>query len=125
VTTAIRPYFTDLILAFERDGWKCTKCGSQENLQAYHIEPVPKETFDPIIIHRVENLQTLCAECHLRVRSILNLRVMTGNHYLFANESELIMTNPSKARGITEITNILGKSVISKIRRRTVKTIGA
>jgi hypothetical protein len=59
-------YSGNRLLALERDGWKCTQCGSQENLQAHHIEPVPKDQFDPIVIHRVENLRTLCAACHLR-----------------------------------------------------------
>ena len=57
-------YLSNRLLAFERDGWKCTKCGSRDNLQAHHIEPVPKGQFDPSVIHRVENLQTLCAACH-------------------------------------------------------------
>ena len=52
------------LLVLERDGWKCTQCGSRENLQAHHIQPVPKGTFDPKIVHRVENLQTLCERCH-------------------------------------------------------------
>ena len=60
-------YLTNRLLAFERDGWKCTKCGSRENLQAHHIEAVPTETFDPIVVHGVENLQTLCADCHQRL----------------------------------------------------------
>ncbi|HEV2226038.1 MAG TPA: group II intron reverse transcriptase/maturase, partial [Nitrososphaerales archaeon] len=57
-------YLVNRFLAFERDGWKCTRCGSRENLQAHHIEPVPQTPFDPLIIHRIENLQTLCKECH-------------------------------------------------------------
>ena len=60
-------YRSNRVLAFERDGWKCTKCGSQENPQAHHITPVPKGAFDPMVIHRVENLQTLCADCHQRL----------------------------------------------------------
>ena len=60
-------YLSNRLLAFERDGWKCTQCGSRENLQAHHIEPVPKGTFDPTVVHRVENLQTLCADCHQRL----------------------------------------------------------
>jgi len=60
-------YLSNRVLAFERGGWKCTKCGSQENLQAHHIEPVPKGAFDPVIVHRVENLRTLCAACHHRL----------------------------------------------------------
>ena len=57
-------YLSNRLLAFERDGWKCTQCGSQDKLQAHHIEPVPKGSFDPSVVHRVENLQTLCATCH-------------------------------------------------------------
>lgn len=60
-------YLTNRILAFDRDGWKCTQCGSRENLQAHHIEPVPKGVFDSVVVHRVENLQTLCTTCHGKI----------------------------------------------------------
>src|SRR5438876_12354807 len=45
---------------FERDGWRCQKCGSLEHLQIHHK------------VHRSQrgddarrNLATLCAYCHL------------------------------------------------------------
>ena len=61
-------YLSNRFLAFERDGWKCTLCGSRGRLQAHHREPVPKGTvFDSRVVHRVENLQTLCATCHSRL----------------------------------------------------------
>jgi RNA-directed DNA polymerase len=60
-------YLTNRILAFERDGWKCTTCGSRDNLQAHHIEPIPKGVFDPMFMHRIENLRTLCSTCHARL----------------------------------------------------------
>ena len=60
-------YLSNRILAFERDGWRCTQCGSREKLQAHHIEPVPKGTFNTSIVHRVENLQTLCRTCHRKL----------------------------------------------------------
>jgi hypothetical protein len=60
-------YLSNRIQAFERDGWKCTRCGSREKLQAHHLEPIPKGGFDPIITHRTENLQTLCSVCHLKL----------------------------------------------------------
>ena len=62
-------YLSNRLLAFERDGWKCTQCGSQEKLQAHHIEPVPIGTFNPTAVHRVENLQTLCAGCHAKTKA--------------------------------------------------------
>ncbi len=45
---------------FERDGFKCLRCGSQENLHADHVLPVAHggET-------TMENLQTLCSSCNL------------------------------------------------------------
>lgn len=76
-------YLSNRLLAFERDGWKCTKCGSRESLQAHHIEPVPKGTFDPVVVHRVENLQTLCVTCHAKIpkhtasASVLDNRTIT------------------------------------------------
>jgi group II intron reverse transcriptase/maturase len=57
-------YLANHLLAFERDGWRCTECGRQESLQAHHIEPVPRAAFDPMVVHRVDNLQTLCEKCH-------------------------------------------------------------
>jgi group II intron reverse transcriptase/maturase len=57
-------YLSNRIMAFERDAWRCTQCGNTENLQGHHIEPVPKGAFNPIVVHRVENLQTLCEKCH-------------------------------------------------------------
>jgi group II intron reverse transcriptase/maturase len=61
-------YLSNRLLAFERDGWKCTQCGSREKLQAHHIQRVPRGmVFDPQVVHRVENLQTLCAKCHSKL----------------------------------------------------------
>lgn len=57
-------YLSNRLLAFERDEWRCRKCGSLENLQAHHVEPVPKGVVDSDTIHRLENLRTLCETCH-------------------------------------------------------------
>jgi hypothetical protein len=63
-------YLSNRILAFERDEWKCTKCDSREELQAHHIESVPKGVFDPTIVHRVENLQSAIAGYQNIVRPV-------------------------------------------------------
>lgn len=44
---------------FERDGYKCLKCGSKENLQIDHIISVYKNGKNEL-----ENLQTLCKKCN-------------------------------------------------------------
>lgn len=48
----------------ERDGWKCTKCGSQKNLHAHHIVPWKEKKelrFD------VNNGITVCNSCHAKI----------------------------------------------------------
>lgn len=43
----------------ERDGFKCTKCGSAKDLEAHHIIPRRKGGADDL-----DNLTTLCKKCH-------------------------------------------------------------
>lgn len=42
-----------------RDGWRCQNCGASENLQVHHIQSRSELGND-----RLENLITLCADCH-------------------------------------------------------------
>ena len=44
----------------ERDGWRCQKCGSLENLQVHHKTKRSQQGSDSL-----ENLETLCARCHM------------------------------------------------------------
>jgi 5-methylcytosine-specific restriction endonuclease McrA len=44
----------------ERDGWRCQKCGSLENLQVHHKTKRSQQGDDAL-----ENLVTLCAYCHM------------------------------------------------------------
>ncbi len=44
----------------ERDGWRCQKCGSLENLQVPHKIKRSQQGNDAL-----GNLVTLCAYCHL------------------------------------------------------------
>lgn len=46
---------------FERDGWKCVKCGRMGALECDHIDPITSggDWFDP------DNLQSLCRGCHI------------------------------------------------------------
>ncbi len=44
----------------ERDGYRCTVCGSQVNLDVHHITPKRKGGQDV-----PENLETLCEKCHV------------------------------------------------------------
>jgi 5-methylcytosine-specific restriction endonuclease McrA len=44
----------------ERDGWRCQKCGSLENLQVHHRVKRSQEGNDCL-----DNLVALCARCHM------------------------------------------------------------
>jgi 5-methylcytosine-specific restriction endonuclease McrA len=44
----------------ERDGWRCRKCGSLENLQVHHKNRRSQQGDDVLA-----NLVTLCAYCHM------------------------------------------------------------
>ena len=48
----------------QRDGWRCQVCGSSANLQVHHIL-LRSQSGDDI----VENLITLCSECHDQIHS--------------------------------------------------------
>jgi 5-methylcytosine-specific restriction endonuclease McrA len=49
-------------LAAERDGYKCRLCGVMDNLEAHHAIPYRRS-----LDNSVDNLVTLCHECHARV----------------------------------------------------------
>lgn len=51
-------------MCFERDGWECQKCGSSESLHCHHIDGVVQ---NKIISNDLENVITLCKNCHKEV----------------------------------------------------------
>ena len=49
---------------YQRDGYKCVKCGSKEKLNAHHIfawQFYPEKRYD------VNNGMTLCEKCHIKI----------------------------------------------------------
>jgi len=54
----------------ERDGWRCRKCGSLENLQIHHRIKRSQQGNDEL-----ENLLTLCAFCHMAEHGQLSYRI--------------------------------------------------
>lgn len=64
-------------LVLERDGHKCIKCGSTENLQADHIKPF---CYFPELRLDVKNGRTLCVSCHRKTDTYgpKARRILTG-----------------------------------------------
>lgn len=51
-------------LVFERDKWKCQKCGISNGLHCHHITGVE---INPLESADIDNCMTLCKECHMMV----------------------------------------------------------
>jgi len=49
---------------FDRDGWRCQKCGSSSNLEVHHRQFRSQSGHDA-----EDNLITLCARCHAEIHS--------------------------------------------------------
>ena len=57
-------------MALERAGHRCELCGSRDNLQVHHIEPLePYERRSVNEKNRQENLMVLCRACHIKIHS--------------------------------------------------------
>jgi len=48
--------------AKRRDGWRCVRCGARGRLEVDHVQPVTRR---PDLAMVLENLQTLCRDCHI------------------------------------------------------------
>lgn len=50
-------------MVFERDGYRCRKCGDTErrNLRCHHIKPVKQF---PNLYYDIDNALSLCEQCH-------------------------------------------------------------
>ena len=60
---------------FDRDGWRCTSCGTAGRLECDHVTPLQREPGqDPF---DVNGLQTLCRSCHVSKTARENRRPLT------------------------------------------------
>lgn len=62
----MKPYHTRRwrllrLRVFERDGWRCVKCGAAGRLECDHVKPLHEggDAWD------MDNLRTLCRACHI------------------------------------------------------------
>lgn len=53
---------------YERDNYKCTKCGNKNNLNAHHIKSWKHH---PELRYDINNGITLCEECHIKLHQNL------------------------------------------------------
>lgn len=56
-------------LALIRDEYKCTNCGSTDNLQVHHIVRYHNFNGDYIKANELQNLKTLCCSCHSKLEN--------------------------------------------------------
>lgn len=63
---------------FERDGFKCKKCGSTADLTLDHIKPKSDGGTDSM-----DNLQTLCGTCNINKASFQKISLMERIKYIW------------------------------------------
>jgi 5-methylcytosine-specific restriction endonuclease McrA len=61
--------------SFERDGFKCIRCGESKPLQGHHIKP---KTFFPELALVVGNVVSLCLGCHEKAE-LANAALLDAN----------------------------------------------
>lgn len=77
-----------------RDHYMCQSCGLPESTQEHHVHhKIPFRQFsDPSIANRLDNLVTLCANCHTRAEMLLRIRSgLSGLCYAFSNIAPLFL----------------------------------
>ena len=50
---------------FERDQWRCTRCGAAGKLEAHHVEPLhvkPDQDY-----YKLDGIATVCRKCHILI----------------------------------------------------------
>jgi len=57
-----------------RDGYQCADCGSVQNIQVHHIDELGRNKPKEIQNHSMDNLLTLCGECHLKRHNPVSVR---------------------------------------------------
>ncbi len=80
--------------ARDRDNFVCQSCGRVESLIPFHVHhKIPFRTFTSIeIANDLENLVTLCPDCHKLAESSIRIRSgLSGLRYLMANLSPLLV----------------------------------
>ncbi len=86
----------------QRDGYACQVCGIKENLVEHHVHhKVPFKRFDSIEKANVlDNLVTLCQNCHRLVESQIRVRsAISGLKYVLENLSPLLVMCDSSDLG--------------------------
>jgi len=76
-------------LVFERDGYRCATCGSEHDLEVHH------KTYKHLFNEPLEDLITLCKECHDAITSVFRRRRYSYRDY---QPSESIRQTPEQGK---------------------------
>lgn len=57
-------------MCFKRDGWECQICGKSINEVQLHCHHIEGYTQNPVMGNDIENVVTLCKECHKKVHKL-------------------------------------------------------
>lgn len=71
-------------MAKRRDNHQCVKCGSSQSLEVNHIDPRVGRGYGSGCWNHLENLETLCHDCHVTVTNAQRAARALGGQELLA-----------------------------------------
>jgi len=89
--------------ARQRDGFRCQLCGAEEGERLHHVHhKTPFRTFTSFIqANMLENLVTLCPECHRRVETAVRVRSgLSGLAFVLGNLAPFFLMCDPRDLGI-------------------------
>ncbi len=102
------------IAALKRDLYSCQNCGKPDQDQHLHVHhKIPFRQFeDHLMANDLQNLITLCPECHKKAESVLKIRSgMAGLRYALHNMAAFqLMCDQNDIGSIAELKSIDGQN---------------
>jgi len=78
---------------FERDGWRCVRCGRAGRLECDHVVPLERDPRqDP---YGPDGCQALCRPCHIAKTAAENRRPLTAGERAWRELVAEIMSGPA------------------------------
>ncbi len=102
------------LAALKRDFYSCQNCGKSDQNQPLHVHhKIPFRQFEDYnMANDLQNLITLCQECHKRAESVLRIRSgMAGLRYALHNMAAfMLMCDQSDIGSVAELKSIDGEN---------------
>jgi len=82
------------LIVFARDDYTCQMCGLKDPM-IMQVDHIIEKSIDPTLSNSLDNLQTLCPNCHTRKTNLFKSKSnITNRHYIMLSKVKLLQENP-------------------------------